>query len=294
MTRIFETQNSAACIKLLGAQRRLYSDAKNICNFRVSLVFCSSILSILAASVFPDARLYIGAGSAFMGFGVSLLGSAREKRKAREASSVQELFDVTVFELPWNDVLSERPSSTVINEAALRYTKNDLQDWYTDTQSVPRPLDVLICQHSNLGWSISAHRAWAATIAGLTLCLICFTTALSLLLNASLAGAIVGFYLPLLPSAKEAVEIWRANMDSLHTKQKAEAKALAIWRRATEQEDKPSVSDCRQLQDFILISRQSNAPIPDWFYERRKKRSQKTTNMSVEDFVQEARDAGLT
>ncbi|MEU0334454.1 S-4TM family putative pore-forming effector [Streptomyces sp. NPDC006193] len=293
MTRIFETQNSATCIKLLGAQRRLYSDAKNIYNLRVTLVFTSSILSVLAASTFPGARLYIGAGSAFVGFGVSLLGSAREKRKAREASSVQELFDVTVFGLPWNDILAERPSNSLINEAALRYPKNDLHDWYTDTQSVPRPLDVLICQRSNLGWSISAHRAWAATIAGFTLLLICCTTALSLLLNASLAGAIVGFYLPLLPSVKEAVEIWRANVDSLQTKQKAEGKALAMWRRAIEQGEQPSENDCRQLQDCILISRQSNAPIPDWFYRRRKKRSQKTMDMSVDDFVHEVTEAGL-
>ncbi|MEU0037002.1 S-4TM family putative pore-forming effector [Streptomyces sp. NPDC006333] len=294
MTRIYETQNSIACIKLLGAQRRLYSDAKNIYNLRISLVFASGILSILAASIFPDARLYIGAASAFIGFGVSLLGSSREKRKAREASSAQELFDVTVFGLPWNDVLAERPSSSLINEAALRYTQNDLQDWYTDTRSVPRPLDVLICQRSNLGWSISAHRAWAATIAGFTLFLICCTTALSLLLDATLAGALVGFYLPILPSVKEAVDIWRANMDSLQTKQKAEGKALVIWGRAIEHGERPSDNDCRRLQDCILMSRQSNAPIPDWFYTGRKKRSQKTMDMSVEDFVQEVTEAGLT
>lgn len=200
---------------------------------------------------------------------------------------------MTVFGLPWNDVLAERPSGSVINEAALRYTKDDLRGWYTDTQSVPHTLAVLICQRSNLGWSISAHRAWAATIAGVTLFLVCCTTALSLLLNASLAGAIVGFYLPLLPSVREAVDIWRANMDSLQTKQKAESKALAMWRRAIEQGEKPSDNDCRQLQDCILMSRQSNAPIPDWFYERRKKKSQKTMDMSVEDFVQEVIEAGL-
>ncbi|MGW3916471.1 S-4TM family putative pore-forming effector [Streptomyces sp. NPDC005070] len=293
MAHIFEVQNSTACIKLLEAQRRLYSDAKNIYNLRISLVFTSSILSIFAASTFPDARLYIGAGSAFIGFGVSLLGSTREKRKMREASSTQELFDVTVFRLSWNDVLAERPSGAVVNEAALRYTQNDLRDWYADTQSVPRPLAVLICQRTNLGWSISAHRAWAATIAGFVLTVTCCTTALSLLLNTSLAGAIVGFYLPLLPSAKEAVDIWRANMDSLQAKQKAEGKAVAIWRRAIEQGEIPSDSDCRQLQDCILMSRQSNAPIPDWFYDRRKKRSQETMEMSVEDFVQEVTAAGL-
>ena len=293
MTRIFDTQNSAACIKLLGAQRRLYSDAKNVYNLRVTLVFTSSILSVLAASAFPGARLHIGAASTFLGFGVSLLGSAREKRKVREASSAQELFDVSVFGLSWNDVLAERPSGSVVNEAALRYTKDDLRDWYTDTGSVSRPLAVLICQRSNLGWSISAHRAWAATIAGFMLTLICCTTALSLLLNASLAGAIVGFYLPLLPSVRESVEIWRANMDSLQTKQKAEGKAVAMWRRAIEEGEMPSESDLRQLQDCILISRQSNAPIPDWFYEKRKKRSQKTMELSVEDFVKEVTEAGL-
>jgi hypothetical protein len=277
----------------LGAQRRLYSDAKNIYNLRTSLVFASSILSVTAVCLLPGVRIYIGATAAFIGFGLSLLGSSREKRKAREASSAQELFDVTVFGLPWNDVLADRPSSSVVNEAALRYTKDDLRDWYTDTQSVPRPLDILICQRSNLGWSISAHRAWAATVAGFTLFLVCCTTLLSLLLNATLAGAIVGFYLPLLPAVKEAIEIWRANLDSLQTKQKAESKALVMWRRAIEQGEKPSDHDCRQLQDCILISRQSNAPIPDWFYDKRKQRSQETMDMSVADLVQEVAQAGL-
>ncbi|MGC4907079.1 S-4TM family putative pore-forming effector [Streptomyces cyaneofuscatus] len=290
---IYEKQNIAVNIKLLAAQRRLYSDAKIVYSLRIAVVFLGAFLTISAAAAFPDARVYIGAVSTFVGFLVSLLGVGREKRKNKEAAASQELFDTNVFSLPWNDNLAERPSGAVVSEAALRYTKNDLQDWYTDTTPVPRPLDILICQRSNLGWSIAAHRAWSALFAAIGLLLLLYATAAALLLGSSLATTLIGFYLPLIPGIKECVENWRSNADSIHSKQKVDGKALAIWVRAVEKKQVPHIGECRQLQDLILMSRQVNSPIPDWFYDRMKEKNQKAMEMSVNDYVHQVVESGL-
>ncbi|MFF9841605.1 S-4TM family putative pore-forming effector [Streptomyces sp. NPDC013740] len=290
---ISQKQNTASCIKLLAAQRRLYSDAKSIFGTRVSVVFVAGVLSVSASWAFPQQRVLIGGLAAAFGFTVSVFGSSREKRKIKEASSVQELFDVSVFELPWNDVLIERPPSSVVNEAAKRYKAGRLSNWYADTGAAPRPLDVVMCQRTNLGWSASAHRAWAAVVVGFGFIVFAYSTLLSIFVASSFAGALVGFYVPLLPTLKEVVEIWRLNMESVATKQKAEGKAQALWRRAIDQKRSPEESECRQLQDLILMSRQANALIPDWFYWLRRASGEQVMSMSMGDFVEEATGAGL-
>ncbi|MFD5408605.1 S-4TM family putative pore-forming effector [Streptomyces nojiriensis] len=290
---IFQKQNSAACLKQLAAQRRLYSDAKAIYGIRVATVFGAGVLSVSASWAFSHHRVLIGGLAAAFGFAISVFGSSREKRKIKEASSVQELFDASVFGLPWNDVLIDRPASAGINEAAKRHKGGGLSNWYADTGGAPRLLDVVMCQRSNLGWSVATHRAWAAFIAGFGILTFSYSTLISVLAGSSFTGALVGFYVPLLPTLKEVIEIWRSNMESVATKQKAESKAQTLWRRAIEHGEIPQVVECRQLQDLILMSRQANALIPDWFYWIRRNGSEQVMCMSMGDFVDEATEAGL-
>ncbi|MFF4263013.1 S-4TM family putative pore-forming effector [Streptomyces virginiae] len=290
---IFQKQNSTACLKQLAAQRRLYSDAKAIYGVRVAAVFGAGVLSVSASWAFSQHRVLIGGLAAAFGFAVSVFGTTREKRKIKEASSVQELFDTSVFGLPWNEVLVERPASAGINEAAKRHKGGGLSDWYTDTGGAPRPLDVVMCQRSNLGWSTSAHRAWAAFIAGFGILAFSYSTLISVLVGPSFTSALVGFYVPLLPTLKEVIDIWRSNLESVATKQKAEGKAQTLWRRAMDRGEIPEEAECRQLQDLILMSRQSNALIPDWFYWVRRNGSEQVMCMSMGDFIDEATEAGL-
>jgi hypothetical protein len=291
---IFELQNSDHCIRMLKAQRRLYSDAKHIHNLRISVIIVAGILSAFAAALFPNGRMAIGITASVAGFIVSALGAVREKRKIKEAASIQELFDTTVFNLAWNGILVARPTASIINEAARRYRRDDVRNWYANTGSVQRPLDILICQRTNLSWGISIHRAWAASVAGFSAALLLLSTILALSLDSpSFLTAFVGFYAPIIPSLKELLDIHRSNTDGIGSKQEADSRALEMWRRAIESGNAPREEECRQLQDRILLSRQSATFVPDWFYRSRKKLNEATMHMDAQDYVDEATSADL-
>ncbi|MET9522863.1 S-4TM family putative pore-forming effector [Streptomyces coeruleorubidus] len=290
---ISEAQNSERSIRLLAAQRRLYADAKVIHNSRVLIVVVAGLLGVALALNFPSARAPIGFSAAVILLLISIVGSAREKRKSKEAASVQEEFDTAVFQLPWNSVLADRPTNGLVVEAALRHKGGGLEDWYGNTDSLARPLDVLVCQRSNLAWGVSTHRRWAAAVMSAIFAWIAGIVITCLLLNLSFSSSIFAVVTPLLPTFREYVEMWKSSMESVRSKEKAESKASDIWEAALSSRRLPSLVKCREVQDRICTIRQSNAVVPDWFYKLFRYKSEKVMQVSVADYIERARAQGL-
>lgn len=287
-------QNEEPQLRVLAAQRRLYSDAKQLSVARVTVLACGSILAPLAALVIPEGRAIVGGLFTALLAVVHLVGAAREKRCNRDAASVQEQFDVTVFRMPWNEVLADRPTPTLIADAARRYDgPSTLSDWYPETQGVPRPLDVLICQRSNLGWGAALHRGWAARLMWAVLSVTGVAVVIGLVGGFSLADFLLVVLLPLLPLLREGYEGFRAHSDSAEEKIELEQRIMALWRTGLQTPDCVTVNDCRAVQDRILMIRRTNAVIPDWYHNRRRSAYEAAMRTSADDLVAEAqRHAG--
>ncbi|MZD09754.1 hypothetical protein GTW43_32425 [Streptomyces sp. SID5785] len=290
---IAEAQNSVRSLRLLSAQRRLYADAKLIHNVRLAVVILAGIVSVALALYFPSARAPIGFGSAVVLLLISIVGSARERRKSKEAASVQEEFDTGVFQLSWNSVLADRPTNSLVVEAAHRHKGDGLADWYSDTESLARPLDVLVCQRSNLAWGVSNHRRWAATVMAAIIAWIAGIVVICYFLELSFPSSISAVITPLLPTFREYIEMWRSNVESIRAKEKAESKISDIWESAMSSRRLPSVAKCREVQDRICVIRQTNPIIPDWFYWAFRDRGEKVMRVSVADYVEQARSKGM-
>ncbi|MEW1830713.1 S-4TM family putative pore-forming effector [Streptomyces sp. NPDC088196] len=290
---IRNAQNSERSIRLLAAQRRLYADAKVIHNCRMIVVIGAGILGVFLALYFPSVRAHIGFTSAIILLLISVVGSVREKRKNKEAASIQEEFDTNVFQLPWNGALSDRPTNALVVEAAHRYKGGGLEDWYGDTESLARPLDVLVCQRSNLSWGVSAHRRWAATVmwAGVLwvggIIVVCFFFKLSF------SSSMFAVVTPLVPTFREYIEMWRSSMESVRSKERAESKISDIWDSSMGNRRLPSIAKCREIQDRLCAIRQTNAVVPDWFYNLFRRMSEKVMRVSISDYVEQARNKGL-
>jgi hypothetical protein len=278
---------------LLAAQRRLYADAKVIYNLRVTVVMVAGVAGVTLALYFPSARAPIGFASAVILLLISIAGSAREKRKSKEAASIQEEFDTSIFQLPWNSVLSDRPTNGLIVEAAHRHDGRSLENWYSDTGPLPRPLDVLVCQRSNLEWGVSIHRRWAAAVMTAIITWIFGIVLICSTLHLSFPSSIFAVVTPLLPTFREFIEMWKSSMDSVRAKEKAESKVSDIWESALSTRRLPPVRPCREVQDRICSIRQTNAIVPDWFYKAFRDKSEKVMRVSVADYVDKARTAGL-
>lgn len=289
---IREAQNSDHSLRLLAAERRLYSDAKKQHAARISIVSVAALAGIVAALTIPAARTPIGiiTGTALLILGV--VGGSREKRKVREAASVQEEFDTRLFGLPWSDMLTERPSPSIIAAAARRYDGPSVEDWYPDTATVGRPLDVLICQQSNLGWGVPLHRAYAATLVGILITVLVLAGLTGALLGIPVWDTLVAIYVPLLPVLRELAEMIKGHFDNAQSKASAEGKVNALWRRGLGDPHSISEADCRAVQDCLLNTRRTNASIPDWFDRLRHSTNEANMRATAEHLIAEARQRG--
>ncbi|MGQ5575090.1 S-4TM family putative pore-forming effector [Streptomyces sp. ECR3.8] len=289
---IAEAQNQDRSIRLLAAQRRMYSDIKALNNLRLAVVVVGGVSGAVCALVFANARSVIGAVSGVTLLCLSLAGASSEKAKTKKAAAVQEEFDTTVFKLPWNNENSQRVSPSEVARASLRHRGDGLNDWYADTDDAPRPLDILMCQRSNLGWGISMHRAWASSALWACIAILVISAVPCLVMSLTFSAALFGVYVPLIAVVKELVEIWRSNLESALRKDVTEGRASHLLANFLEDGALPSESDCRQLQNEIWESRQTNAIIPDWFYKVRRSRDEEAMRLSVDDFISQARERG--
>lgn len=287
-TPISVAQNTERAQRMLAAQSRLYTDAKHIHDTRVFTVVVLAAASIIAALAFPEARAAVGTVGGTITFLWSLFGGASEKRCRKQAAYVQEEFDTYVFGLPWNPIAADHPSPLLIAEAAARYRGNRTKDWYPDTESVERPLDILICQRSNLGWGASVHRLYAALITGFLVVLVFAGVSVWLIGDLAATDALTALVVPLLGPVRELIEMIRSNRDSADTKTKAEGKLHSLWERALQPGGQVTVVDCRALQDQILSIRQSNAHVPDWLDNLRRTRNETLMQQTAAHLIEEA------
>ncbi|WP_443075528.1 S-4TM family putative pore-forming effector [Streptosporangium sp. NBC_01469] len=287
---ISDAQNEDKQLRLLAAQRQLYTDAKKFYTVRISLLIAGSILAPIAALLFKDGRTIIGSVFTIILMLVHLLGSAKEKRLNREAASVQEQFDVAIFQLPWNDLLVERPTPTIIADAARRYSgPPTLQDWYPDTEDVHRPLDILICQRSNLGWGVSLHKLWARAVFWCLLLIAASAISIGAIGKFTVGEFLIAVIVPLVPILREGTDTFRAHSDSAQEKINTEQKVMSLWRKSLLPESSVTDAECRGLQDCLLGIRRTNAVIPNWFNDRRRDAKEIEMRTSAEDLIAEAR-----
>ncbi|TCB93514.1 hypothetical protein E0H26_22390 [Micromonospora zingiberis] len=292
---ITTAQNSERALTLLAAQRRLYSDAKIIQGTRLVIAATGALGSVAAALAFPPWRTSIAIVTGLILLVIGILGSAREKRKINEGSCVQEELDGMLFGLPWNDMCADRPTTSTITTAAnrLRGDRSDLRNWYPDTASVPYPMNVLICQNSNLGWGASAHRKWAATLTAAILALLAASTLIMVVGHMEVVEALIALVVPQLSLLKELYEMARSNLDTATSKASAEGKVLNLWRRGLADPAAVTITDCRAVQDKILQFRQNGASIPNWFHNRVRRRQEATMSATAQHMVDEARAHGI-
>lgn len=286
-------QNDKHAHTLLAAQARMYSDAKTIAHVRLVIVVVLAAATIASALLVPTARTVIGLVGGVITFVFSLLAGARERRAVKDAAAIQEEFDTYVFDLPWNDLAAERVDTTRIAIAASRYRGNRTRDWYPSTDPVARPLDILICQRSNLGWGAAVHRIYAAVLIGVLVTLVAAAIALAWWANLTFADALAAVVVPLLAPTREIFDLVRANRDSEDIKRKAEAKIAALWRRAITCQGIVDTADCRAVQDRVLTIRLSNAHVPDWLDKLWRSHHESAMRDTAEHLVEEAQKAGL-
>lgn len=291
---IYEAQQTPGRIDLLMAQSVAYTRAKRAAIWRtVALVAVAVSASSTAAWIDdPDTALTVSVTGLVLSLAALLLTTVIGHRHVRVAVAAKEQFDTEVYQLPWNvHAVPAKPSPHEVALLADHYRGDQFdRPWYPDTQTTQRPLDILICQQSNLGWGTTTHRRWAWTL-GSALALAVAAPTL-LYLHGDMSGTTYAqvFLLPWATLAYQGFAEVLAH--ALNSREKAEAQtaASAMWHQGLD--GHLGEAECRQLQDRLVGINIRNALVPDWFDKRFRPSNEAAMQRSAASLVADARQAG--
>jgi hypothetical protein len=290
---IHQAQQDPARIDLLKAQSVAYTRAKKTAVGRtVTLVSVAAAASLTAACVDDqDTALAVSVIGLVLSLVALLLTTVVGARHIRVAVAAKEQFDTEVYQLSWNvHAVPAKPSPHEVALLADRYRGDQFdRPWYPDTESAQRPLDILICQQSNLGWGTVTHRRWAWTL-GSALTLAVATPTL-LYLRGDLSGTTYA-QVVLLPWATLAYQGFsEVTAHALNSREKAEAQTAcsSMWQQGLVGD--LDEGECRQLQDRLVGINSRNALVPDWFDKHFRASNEAAMQRSAASLVAEARRA---
>lgn len=274
---IARRQNDDEALRLLLAQRRLYSKAKRWQGVRwigliilgVAAPFISILVPWLAVAVGAVTGLWLFAGR-------TLLASA-EARTMTRAAAIQEDLDLYVFEMPKTIERSSIPtieeiellvhSDVSLREAAKRQR---LIDWYDIDPSHPGAETVAISQRANASYTDSLVRSAVRLWAVVTLIWLTALIVWSALSGLTFGLILLGVVFPVLPAVLDVAEYlrsaWRAAQDRgdlartiqdrIEDDQPISGQELIAW----------------QVQMYDL--RRTTPQVPDWLYKLRRSRNE--------------------
>lgn len=286
-------QNREGSLRMLAAQARLYADVKQDQGRRLLMMTLLGVAvsALTLANTEDDPVGFVGGGVLLF---VNSALMYRERRRTDLAITIQETFDCSVFGLEWNDVLvRQRPPGQQIAQAASRYSGSRIHDWYPKTGKVRRPLDILICQQSNVGWGAPVHRAWAWTVVVTATVVSAIVAVVWWAADLSVWGGFDALVAPFLPLAWEAFEMVRHNFESAREKEETQGKILDDWAGVLAGRKVMDEDRCRAYQDEIFGIRRRNARVPDWFDKRLRARNERAMRTTAEDMITEAERAGF-
>jgi hypothetical protein len=268
MSSIATDQNSQHNIDYLIAQKFFYSRAKKVRNIRIIISTALALFSPILIYICPKLIIKVGVVGGLCCLLTYSLKKLIEDNDIEKASKIQEEFDVDLFKIPWNNVLvGDKISHEEISYAKRKFKGNlfKFKNWYKGISEFPYPLDVLLCQRSNLVWDWRLKKVFSIVIFFVLISYFVLTIVWSFMIDLKLIEYILGLFVPALSgyliAIDEGIEHYKASVKREELEMKINKLldlVLKDWRLL-------GIDKLRQIQDCIFRFR--NGPlVPDWFY----------------------------
>lgn len=275
---IAERQNDDEALRLLLAQRRLYSRAKRWQGVRWIGLVVLGVAAPFVSILFPGLAVAAGAITGFWLFiGRTLIASV-ETRTMTKAAAVQEKCDLYIFDMPRTIERSLTPSIEEVellvrSDVGLREEaeRELLTGWYDDIDpNHPGADTVAISQRANASYTDSLIRTavwvWAALTIIWLAALIIWSAASGLAFGVVLLGVIF----PVLPAVLDVAEYLRSTWSAAQDRGD-----LANTIQARIEDEEPITGQeliAWQVQMYDL--RRTTPQVPDWLYSLTRKRNE--------------------
>ncbi|MEU2801187.1 S-4TM family putative pore-forming effector [Streptomyces sp. NPDC007117] len=265
---IAQHQNEPDLIQARAAARLAYGRAGRIRAVQTFGAIGLALLAPLLLLLWPDASDILAAIAVVWLLAARTALDAWHRRTRLQAVHYQELFDTTLFGLPWNTSLAG-PRRLVRETIAARTRPLIPKDhnWYENVPDVPWPLDALACQTQNLMWTRRNHRGYAhllwtaLTLTALTAALLATAE------NLTLEQSIIQLAVPLTPALLDLAELPRLHLEAARAQEQLEEAIDDLLAQRTA--GRPvTTEDCREIQDGIFERRAHQPPVPTFVHTR--------------------------
>ncbi len=280
-------QNTPGMLRLLRAYSWHYRQAKRWHLLKI----CGTLLLAAAAPAVtfwvPGAADGVAAAAGAWVLAGRTVLSLAEQRQIQAGVTMQEQFDVDLFELDWNTSLAGPKAAAEDIADAARHITDDrgLRDWYASTGNAPWPMDVLLCQRSSAVWGRRAHYAYGLTVAMLGSAWFLAGIIMGLVAHLSLGGYLIKLFLPSQPAFLDTIDLARSHLRQSADKQTIELQADALWDQGCRTPGSVTSADCRAIQDQAYRLRRRGPRVAQWFYRSRRGRDQQAMEAAASQLL---------
>lgn len=276
---VLNKQNDSELIKLLKASTVAYTKAKywetKITYFLIALAFAYPISFVFIQS--EKVKLFLF-GCSFMLTVLVQLFYNTFKGNTSKGALFKEEFDVLLFGLPWKSTLAKVDHKEV-SKLSTQYKGTEIENWYSTKLStnIPKNIAIAVCQCMNTGWDIDLRKYYLNWLKGF---LIIYSVGLAIffvvmnvdgLTMFSIGFSILSFYIHFFTIINGHLAVI--------TKREAISKKLE---NDIINKKEISISELRDIQDEIFITRNESAKVPNSFFKIYKHKM----NQEYEDYIE--------
>lgn len=298
---IADDQDEDKNLKLIAAQRTIYSKAKMIFIFQIifsgPIVMILTVLSIYNINLVQTINTYC--------FILSILEIVLFSRwitnLKTSAASIQEKFDCDILHIPWNVILvTDQSNFSIVN----KYSKKIFEDiddkakimgWYNNKdlekkfpKDIPYFVARIVAQKYNTNWDMELRNSFLVILnwlSGFIVFIILFTS----FINKASVPDLTQMFWPIFPITILLIKYYYDNNDSTKKLDSLKRALAEAWNQVLQSgsDSEKLVNTSRTIQDSIYLSRLSSPLIFDWFYRRKRNGQQDDADDFVEQLAKE-------
>ncbi len=228
-----------------------------------------AVLGLVAKQI-PSMSASVSVAGAIWATTYAILVVSNTKRLLRTGAMLQEAFDCSVFDMPWNVVAVGKP---VPEEEVSRISRlfhgneRELRNYYL-VADLPFPYDVLFCLEQNLAWGPRVRRRYATAVATLAIAWLIVGAVVAIIQGWTVSSLLAAWLVPSSGLLLLCLDTYRAQVSS----NKERARVLDLLRvtldgnRAEPATPTGTTEFVRRVQDALFSMRQQQPRVPSWFF----------------------------
>jgi SMODS-associating 4TM effector domain len=296
MNTIPQDQNTPNRLKLLAAQRQLYSDAKRTQAISVIICFPLAVTWSILIAILPKYTVYAALWGILATFLDLLFFSRLQKSTQEKAAKIQQHFDCEVLQLNWaksNCGMEIDPET--IHDASVRFIDKNkiysaLENWYPiSVGKLPIYQARIICQRANFWWDAQLRRRYSRQIITILALLTTIIFLIGLIRGLTIEKFVLAILAPLVPAFVFGLRQCIENDEAATRLDRLREKAETLVRETIDGKYTPQELESKSydLQFQIYDNRRRSPLIFNWIYSRLKRKDEENMNKGAESLVEQ-------